>query len=74
MGYKNFILTKKAIEFRAEPLQHDPLTLHFFATFIKKCNMEPARYKKFISRPDVMEALTNKDMNKLDHFIAGAKA
>ena len=42
--------------------------------FIKKCNMEPARYKKFISRPDVMEALTNKDMNKLDHFIAGAKA
>ena len=62
-------VTKKAIEFRAEPLQHDPLTQYFIKDFVQKCEKSKFEFKDVIQKPEVVKALDERDMEKLKEIL-----
>jgi hypothetical protein len=62
-------VTKKAIEFSVGSLQHDPLTQYFIKDFVQKCARSKFEFKDVIQKPEVVKALDQRDMVKLEEIL-----
>ena len=50
-------------------LDLDPLTQHFIKDFVQKCEKSKFEFKDVIQKPEVVKALDERDMVKLEEIL-----
>ena len=50
-------------------LDLDPLTQHFIKDFVQKCARSKFEFKDVIQKPEVVKALDERDMEKLEEIL-----